>query len=180
MAQQGLGRLARLAAIGAALLLAIGLPQWLRHRPDPAAEDGVRIAAVLLLEADARIAALPASADAGQRAQRAALVRSTWDDQSQAARLAAAEQQDAASAEPSGRTEPTGPPVDPGTPVYFVVTRWDDVSARARRAQAVVVGHHSRWRDGVRRDDADRTWRVERARIAPVGRTRGWRLVSVG
>ncbi|MFZ0160697.1 MAG: hypothetical protein WAL50_16835, partial [Kineosporiaceae bacterium] len=62
-------------AVAASLmvLLAVGLTQWSQRRSDPAAEPGVRIAAVLLLEADARITAGPATT-AGERAERAALV----------------------------------------------------------------------------------------------------------
>ena len=160
-----------IAVTGAVVATVVALTQWLSYRPDPAAEPGVRLAAVLLLEADARIVPLPAPVELGTRAERAALVRSVWDDAAQADRLAAAEVRDATAA--------AVPTHDPGTPVYFVVTRWDDVQARARRAGAEVVGHYSTWRDGVRRDEADRRVRIDLARIDPVGRTRGWRLLSV-
>lgn len=160
-----------IALVGAAVAVAVALTQWMQYRPDPAAEPGVRAAVVLLLEADARIVPLPAVADLGARAERAALVRWVWDDAAQAERLAAAERGDA--------TATAAPIRDPQTPVYFVVTRWGDVHARARRAGAEVVGHYSSWRDGVRRDEADRSVRVELARIDPVGRTRGWRLLSI-
>lgn len=152
-------------------MAAVALTQWMQYRADPAAEPGVRAAAVLLLEADARIVPLPAPVDLAARAERAALVRSVWDDAAQAGRLAAVESRDATAA--------ATPTRDPGAPVYFVVTRWDDVHARARRAGAEVVGHYSTWHGGVRRDEADRPVRLELARIDPVGRTRGWRLLSV-
>jgi hypothetical protein len=141
--------------VGVLLLAAVGITQWLQRRPDPAAEPGVRIAAVLLLEADA---ALRPSADPGQRAEQAALLRRTWDDAAAAARLARLQ----------------ASPDEPGRhgAVRFVVSHWEDVDAAPHRARAVLVGHYE-W------SSVDRRWQVELTRQDPVGLTRGWRLLSV-
>ncbi len=153
--------------VAAALL--VTLVQWTQRRHDPAAEPGVRVAAVLLLEADARVSALP-RAEAGQRAERAALVRAVWDEAQQQARLDRAP--DAAGAAGASGA---------GGQVRFVVAEWQEVSATPRRARALLIGHYA-YRDagGTWRDEPDRTWRLRLSRLDPVGRTRGWRLVSLG
>jgi hypothetical protein len=149
------------------VLLAVGLTQWSQRRSDPAAEPGVRIAAVLLLEADARITAGPATT-AGERAERAALVRRTWDDAAQEARLVQADR---------GGADGAGP----GEEIRFVLTRWQDVAASPRRARAELVGHYAYRRGaGGWREAPDRVWQLRLSRLDPVGRTRGWRLVSTG
>ncbi len=163
------GRLAVGAAWVLTTLLVVAAAQWSQRRDDPAAVPGVRIAAVLLLEADARITAAP-TAHAGERAERAALVRRTWDDAVQRIRLNR-------SADPASAV----PGTEPGGPARFVVSTWRDVTASPHRAQVELVGHYAvRDRDGVWRDGLERTWRLRLSRLDPVGRTRGWRLVSIG
>ncbi len=104
-----------------------------------------------------------AQPDAGQRAARAARVHRVWADGAQAGRLAAVQDLPV-------QTEQ----------VRFVVTRWDDVSARPHSAHVDLVGRHERRASGEAwRAEPDRRWRVELIRGDPVGATRGWRLVSV-
>jgi len=149
------------------LLLAVGLTQWSQRRSDPAAAPGVKIAVVLLLEADARIASAAATAP-GERAERAALVRQTWDDAAQQARLVQADH---------GEADGAGP----GEEVRFVLTRWEDVAASPHRARVELVGHYAYRRGaGGWREAPDRVWHLRLSRLDPVGRTRGWRLVSLG
>ncbi len=127
----------------------------------------MKVATVLQLGADAAVAgdvgdAAPAP-DAGQRAERAAQVSRIWADQAQAARLAAVHDL----------------PVQTYQ-VRFVVTRWEDVSARPHEARVELVGRHERRKVGqVWQAEPDRHWRIELTRGDPVGRTRGWRLVTV-
>jgi hypothetical protein len=149
------------------VLLAVGLSQWSQRRNDPAAEPGVQIAVVLLLEADARIAAVAATTP-GERAERAALVRRTWDDAAQQSRLVQAER---------GEADGAGP----GEEIRFVLTRWQDVAASPHRARVELVGHYTYRRGaGSWREAPDRVWHLRLSRLDPVGRTRGWRLVSFG
>jgi hypothetical protein len=151
---------------------AVAGTQVLAHRPDPAAEPGVQVATVLQLDADAALAAPSGGPvtgqgmvqpDAGQRAARAARVHRVWADGAQAGRLAAVQDL----------------PVQTDQ-VRFVVTRWDDVSARPHSAHVELVGRYERRASGEAwRAEPDRRWRVELTRGDPVGATRGWRLVSV-
>lgn len=154
----------------AAVAGAVVLTQVMAHRPDPAAEPGLQVAVVLLLQTDAALAA-PASApgpatapDAGERAERAATVRRIWAEPARARRL----------------EEVRGRPLE-SRRVRFVATRWVEVDAWADRGEAEVVGHVERRRIGQDwQADPERTYRVRLTRGDPVGRLRGWRLLQVG
>jgi len=156
------------------VLALVATTQWLRVRPDPAAEPGLRVAVLLLMQADARITTMR-RADLGARAERAALVRTIWDDASRADRLARAEQADRAAQTATGR----GARQDAGVPQPFVVSRWENVAASARRGQVRLVGHYRHFDGLTWRDDPDRVWQVWLTREDPVGRTRGWHLVTI-
>lgn len=152
------------------LVALVATTQWLRVRPDQAAEPGLRMAVLLLLQADARVTAMR-SPDLGVRAERAALVRATWDADARAARLARAEQQDAGATATQRQAA--------ALPELFVATRWETVDASAHRGHVRVVGHYRSWQGTAWRDAPDRTWDLRLTRDDPVGRTRGWHLLSV-
>ena len=42
------------------------------------------------------------------------------------------------------------------------------------------MGHYRRWDGRAWRDDPDRIWDVRLTREDPVGRTRGWHLLTIG
>jgi hypothetical protein len=158
-----------------ALALAVLVTQVLAHRPDPAAEPGLQIATVLLLETDAALAAPavgsataeddvpPQYPDAGGRAARAAAVRETWAESARAARLEALR----------------GAPVETRE-VRFTPSDWRVVCAWADRGEVDVVGRVERRTPGQDwRAEPPRRLQIELTRGDPVGVQRGWRLLSV-
>ncbi len=160
------GRRARWLAVPVLGLAVLGGNALLANRSDPAAVPGVKIATVLLLEADGGLAARTGAApDAGQRAERAATVAEVWVEEAQPARLA----------------EVMDAPV-PAGPVYFEVTAWQSVQATPRTARVRLTGYfrHGAGVLGPWTNDPAREYVLELARQDPVGATRGWRFVSIG
>lgn len=154
----------------AAITAAVLVTQALAHRPDPAAEPGLRTAVQLLLSTDAGLLLGPDprpgdTVDPGpaRRAERAALVARIWSGPGAARRLA----------EVQGR--PIGTRL-----VRFEAARWVDVDAYADRGGVVVVGHLA-WRQvgGSWQPGPEQQWRIELDRGDPVGRQRGWTLRTV-
>jgi hypothetical protein len=163
-------------AVAAVLLaVAVALTQWSARREDPAAAEGVRVATALLMTADAQIELRPANA--GESAARAALVRATWDEAAQSARMAALQPPDGTI--PEGETQDGGAAADAARPAHFVVTGWAAVESRPHRASVRVMGHYDRLRDGAWYSDPGRQWQIELTRLDPVGITRGWHLSRV-
>ncbi len=157
-----------------ALAGAVLLTQLLAHRPDPAAEPGLQVATVLLLEADLALARPPNGAgptadaepvrypDPGDRAERAATVRTIWAESARAARLDALQ----------------GLPLE-SRQVRLVVTDWAAVRAWAHRGEVDLVGRVERREAGQAwQAEGSRRWRLELTRGDPVGVLRGWRLLS--